>query len=136
MLTSGSFTKTDSVRQIVSMPGLMLDVKDRPIETPILKSYGEGLNTADYFNAQYGVRKGTVNRQISTQDSGALNKALLNVTRRLLVTIPDCNTNEGIEIDIDSKDVMDRALVNTIPGIGKRNDIVTGEIVTKAKLKD
>lgn len=48
MLNSGSFSKPDSVRQILSMPGVMQDVKGRPIETPILKSYGEGLSTADY----------------------------------------------------------------------------------------
>jgi DNA-directed RNA polymerase beta' subunit len=48
MLDSGSFSKPDSARQILSMPGIMQDVKGNPIKTPILKSYGEGLGTADY----------------------------------------------------------------------------------------
>jgi DNA-directed RNA polymerase beta' subunit len=48
MLESGSFGKKDSARQILSMPGVMQDVKGRPIKTPILKSYGEGLGTSDY----------------------------------------------------------------------------------------
>jgi len=48
MLESGSFSKKDSVRQILSMPGVMQDVKGRPISTPVLRSYGEGLGTGDY----------------------------------------------------------------------------------------
>tara|TARA_Y100000310_G_C20587654_1_gene766292 strand:- start:368 stop:781 length:414 start_codon:yes stop_codon:yes gene_type:complete len=48
MLNSGSFGKKDSVRQILSMPGVMQDVKGNPIQTPILRSYGEGLGTGDY----------------------------------------------------------------------------------------
>ena len=48
MLESGSFGKKDSARQILSMPGVMQDVKGNPIKTPILKSYGEGLGTSDY----------------------------------------------------------------------------------------
>jgi DNA-directed RNA polymerase beta' subunit len=48
MLDSGSFGKPDSVRQILSMPGVMQDVKGQPIDTPILTSYGEGLKTGDY----------------------------------------------------------------------------------------
>ncbi len=48
MLQSGSFGKKDSARQILSMPGVMQDVKGNPIKAPILTSYGEGLGSADY----------------------------------------------------------------------------------------
>lgn len=48
MLDSGSFGKKDSARQILSLPGVMQDVKGNPIEVPVLTSYGEGLTTSDY----------------------------------------------------------------------------------------
>jgi DNA-directed RNA polymerase subunit beta' len=136
MLRSGSFSKPDSVRQIISMPGVLTDVHGKPIPYPVLKSYGEGLDTASYYSTLYAVRKGTVDRAVNTQDSGALNKALLNVTRRLLITVEDCDTKKGIYIQTDSPDVLDRYLAKTITGIGKRNDIVDSTLVGKAKKRN
>tara|TARA_Y100000592_G_scaffold27891_1_gene44402 strand:+ start:18054 stop:24128 length:6075 start_codon:yes stop_codon:yes gene_type:complete len=135
MLAAGSFTKPDSVRQVLSMPGVVADVKGNPIEHPILKSYGEGLDTASYFNSMYGVRKGQVDRSVNTQESGALNKALLNVNRRLVVSEEDCNTLKGLEIEVNNKNVMDRTLLKTVSGVGKRNDIVNSDVLLKAKKK-
>lgn len=135
MLSSGSFKKKDSVRQILMMPGIMQDVKGEPIDIPILKSYGEGLDTPSYWNTLYGVRKGVVDRSVNTAESGGLNKALLYVNRRLLITMEDCNTTKGLEYNIDDKNVMDRALVETIPGVGKRNDIVNEKIINNARKK-
>jgi len=133
MLNSGSFTKKDSIRQVMSMPGVLVDVNGDPIPIPLVKSYGEGLDAASYWISMYGARKGTVDRAVNTQQSGALNKSLLSVARKLLVTIEDCNTDEGLEIELDSKDVMDRCLLETIKGVGKRNDIIGRDEVLKAK---
>jgi len=135
MLRSGSFTKPDSVRQILSFPGVVSDVKGQPIEHPILKSYGEGLDTASYFNSMYGVRKGQVDRSVNTQESGALNKALLNVTRRLLVTEEDCGTLKGLIFGVTNKNIYDRFLLKTVAGVGRRNEIVGGELIIRAKKK-
>lgn len=135
MLTSGSFTKPDSVRQVLSMPGLVTGLGGKIIEYPITKSYGEGLDTTSYWNTLYGVRTGTVDRAVNTQESGALNKALLNVTRRLLVVQEDCGTKKGLEYELNDKNVMDRTLVNTIAGIGKRNDVVDDRVVNNARSK-
>lgn len=136
MLDSGSFTKADSIRQIYSMPGVLTDISGKPLDRPVLKSYGEGIDTASYFNALYAVRKGTVDRAVNTQDSGALNKSLLSVGRRLLVTQEDCQTLEGLEISVDDKNVMDRCSAVTIPGVVKRNEIVTGTVVSLARQKN
>jgi DNA-directed RNA polymerase subunit beta' len=135
MLESGSFSKTDSIRQILSMPGVMQDINGNNLEMPILKSYGEGLDTASYWNSLYSVRKGTVDRAVNTQESGALNKALLNVNRRLLIVEVDCNTNEGLEFEINDKNVMDRTLLFTVPGIGRRGAIVDNALIQRAREK-
>ena len=133
MLESGSFGKKDSARQILSMPGIMQDVKGNPIKTPILKSYGEGLGTSDYWNSLYGVRKGQVDRAVNTMDSGALNKALLSVTRRTVIVEDDCDTKKFITEEVDSKDALDRFLAATIPGVGPRNSLVDSSILLKLK---
>ena len=135
MLDSGSFSKSDSARQILSMPGVMQDVKGNPIKTPILKSYGEGLGTADYWNSLYGVRKGQVDRAVNTMDSGALNKALLSVTRRTIIVENDCDTRKFITEETDSKDSLDRYLSVNISGVGKRNDLVDSGLLLKLKAK-
>jgi DNA-directed RNA polymerase subunit beta' len=135
MIESGSVGggKKGNVRQILSMPGVVQDLDGNPIPVPILKSYGEGIDTASYWNHIYGVRRGTVDRAVNTADSGALNKALLGVTRRLLVTTKDCKTHEGIELSVDSKDVMDRHLSESIKGVAKKNELVDSRILLKMK---
>lgn len=136
MLDSGSFKRTDSIRQILSMPGLVTNIKGEPIPIPITKSYGEGLDSTSYWNTLYGVRKGTVDRSVNTQDSGALNKALLSVTRRLLVIMADCGTKRGLEFGTDDKNVMDRFALETVSGIVKRDNIIDGDVILKAKAKN
>jgi DNA-directed RNA polymerase subunit beta' len=66
-------------------------------------------------------------------DSGALNKALLSVTRRTLIIEDDCNTKKFIVEDTNSKDALDRFLAVNMPGIAKRNDLVNSSILLKLK---
>jgi hypothetical protein len=43
-----SGSKAPNVTQILSMPGLIADIKGNPVEQPVLKSFGEGLNSSSY----------------------------------------------------------------------------------------
>lgn len=69
-------------------------------------------------------------------DSGALNKALLSVTRRTLITQQDCGTKKGLDIEIDSKDILDRNLASTIVGVGTKNTLVDTKVISVAKSKN
>ena len=134
MVRSGSSSRAGAaITQILSMPGVVMDVHGQPIPFPIRKSWSEGLDSFDYWNAAYGARKGVVDRSVNTQESGALNKELLFNTKNLVVTEEDCGTPEGILLAIDSKEVMDRYLSQDIPGVGKRNSLVSTEVVAHAK---
>lgn len=135
MLQAGSTSKKGQVTQILSMPGVMMDVHGEPIPHPVKRSWSEGLDTFDYWNQSYGARKGVVDRSVNTQDSGALNKELLFTTKSLLVVEEDCNTPDGIILPVDSKEIMDRFLAQDVPGVGKRNDLVNGSLILKAKEK-
>jgi len=133
MLQSGSTSRKGQVTQIISMPGIMEDVHGVPIPHPVKKSWSEGLDSFDYWNASYGARKGVVDRSVNTQESGALNKELLFNTKNLLVIEEDCNTPDGIMLDVDSKEIMDRYLSSNVVRVGKRNDLINHEVALKAK---
>ncbi|MCX7727821.1 MAG: hypothetical protein N2053_13365, partial [Chitinispirillaceae bacterium] len=135
MYESGTLSgsKAFSITQITSMPGVLTDIKGEPLKFPFTKSYGEGFDLPSYWNTLYAVRKGTVDRAVNTRESGALNKALLNVNRKLLITIEDCNTKDYLIADINDKDLTTRVLAVTYPNIAKRNDVITPEILMKLK---
>jgi DNA-directed RNA polymerase subunit beta' len=133
MYESGSFSKKDSIRQVLSMPGVLQDVSGKALPIPVLKSYGEGIDTPSYFNSMYAVRKGTIDRAVNTQDSGALNKTLLSVNRNLLITEEDCKTLRDIEMTVDSKDAMDRVLGQSVSGVARRNDLINSNMILKLK---
>jgi len=133
MLNSGSISKAGNVRQMMSMPGVLTDVRGNPLPIPVLKSYAEGLDTGDYFNTHYAARKGTVDRAVNTQDSGALNKALLTVSRRLLITMTDCATTKGVEVEVNSKDILDRRSLETVKGVIKKNQLIDSDTILNLK---
>ena len=135
MLRSGSTSKKEAVTQILSMPGIIEDVHGEPIPHPIKRGWAEGLDAFDYWNQAYGARKGVVDRSVNTSESGALNKELLFNTKGLLVVEEDCHTPEGIELPVDSKEVMDRYLATNIPGVASRNDLVDQGVISKAQHK-
>ena len=135
MLHAGSLKKKSQVGQLLSMPGIFADVHNNPIPIPVTKSYGEGLDSFDYWSSMYGARKGAVDKAVNTAETGALNKALLSVNKSLLITEEDCDTSKGLEMPLIDKDVIDRCLARTYPGIGEKNDIVDGEILDKARAK-
>ena len=136
MLRSGSTGKKGQITQILSMPGIFRDVHGEPIPYPVKRGWAEGLDTFDYWNSGYGARKGVIDRSVNTQESGALNKELLFNTKGLLVTEADCDTPDGLEFDLSSKEVLDRYLAKAIPGVGSRNDLVDAELLAKAKRKN
>ncbi len=131
-----SKTKAGNVRQVLTAPGVVADTKGKPVPYPVMRSYSEGLGTFDYFNTLPGVRKGVVDSSVNTQESGALTNSLLAVTRRLLVTEEDCNTKEGLELEVKENEVQDRVLLQTVPGVGRRGDIVDSGVINRAKAKD
>jgi len=136
MLESGAESKHDSVRQILTAPGIKIDVHGKAIPTPITKSLAEGLDLGSYWMSLYGARKGMVDRAINTEQSGAINKSLLGVTKNLLIVEADCGTDDGVEIELsDQRNLQDRFLPRDIPGVGKRNDEIDNTIINKARSK-
>ena len=132
-----SGSKAPNVTQILSMPGLVADIKGTAMENPVLRSFGEGLDAADYWKTMYGVRKGVVDVAVSTSGPGALSKALLGNVWDTLIIEEDCKTTTSIDFDVEGneKDIIDRCLAEDIPGVGSRNTIIDMHVYNSLKSK-
>jgi DNA-directed RNA polymerase subunit beta' len=133
MVNAGAKGKMDNLKQMLSSPVVVKDYRDRLVLIPIKKSYAEGLDTASYFVAQQGARKGMIDRQLQVEKPGAFNKELMVSSVTMVVSMKDCETRQGIDINVDSQDFLDRYLAENIVGIATRNTLTTNLIQSKLK---
>jgi DNA-directed RNA polymerase subunit beta' len=124
------------MQQMILAPMLMANAKGRVIPAPVTRSYAEGLDTAGYWTASSGARKGLINRVESVQKPGILSKQLINATIQYSVTENDCGTVKGVALDIDEPDVIGRVLPKDITVAGstfKAGTVLTTGVVDKLK---
>ena len=101
----------NQVQQILLAPMLLEDARGRVQNVPVTRSYAEGLDTAGYWTASHGVRKGLVDKVLSVQKPGVFSKQLANTAVSYTITADDCGTDKGIALPITDNDVVDRYLV-------------------------
>jgi DNA-directed RNA polymerase subunit beta' len=137
MQRSGARGNEHNVRQILGGPGILADNKNEIVPVPVTKSYGEGIDTADYWTTMYGARKGMIDRAKSTAEPGAFNKELINNTLDHLVTEKDCGTHQGKTMPIYDKDAKNRYLAESVRSGGKivahRNDLLNYKLLKELK---
>ena len=122
-----------NLRQILGAPVMLMDNQNRIVPVPVKKSYAEGLDTADYWIAMYGARKGMVDRARSTAEPGAFTKVLINNTLDHLVTMKDCRTTNGLVKPVTDAYIHNRYLAQDVKNssnkvIAKRNDLITQKL--------
>jgi DNA-directed RNA polymerase subunit beta' len=135
MANSGAKGNIAQIRQILAAPVLVRDVHNNLVPVPIKRGYAEGLDLADYWASMSGARKGMIDRSLQTQEPGALAKELMNTTVGEIISELDCGTTKGIDLSVDSEDVLDRYLATFTKGVGARNTLTTYIIVSNAKKK-
>lgn len=113
------------------------DHKDRPIPIPIMHSYSEGLEPAEYYSGTFGARKGVMDAKFATQDAGALSKQFNQVAHRLIVTKHDHDdlehhAQQGMPVDLDDPD-NEGALLAFPAGGYKRNTVLRPKILSHLK---
>ena len=96
MADSGARGSAAQIRQLAGMRGLMAKPDGSIIETPITANFREGLNVLQYFISTHGARKGLADTALKTANSGYLTRRLVDVSQDLVVTEPDCGTDEGL----------------------------------------
>jgi DNA-directed RNA polymerase subunit beta' len=136
MVISGSRGDPDQLKQIVSTPALVMDAKSRIVPHLIPKSYSEGLDLASYWTGLHGARKGLIQKVQGVKDPGYLSKQILNSTMNVLVTENDCGTKQGIWLNLDDPDILDRRLAMGAKLGPKRigsNVLVTPNLIAMAR---
>lgn len=126
-IESGTRGKPAQLRQMLlgglSVPG----ARGRPIPHIALEGFAEGLSPMSYWAMAHGGRKGFVDLQFATSDSGYLSKQLANVGHRVVVTMEDCGaSSEGLPIDGDDKDNIGAVLAADAGGL-KKGTVITEE---------
>ena len=94
MADSGARGSAAQIRQLAGMRGLMAKPDGSIIETPITANFREGLNVLQYFISTHGARKGLADTALKTANSGYLTRRLVDVAQDLVVTEPDCGTEQ------------------------------------------
>ena len=87
------------IRQLAGMRGLMANPSGDIIERPITASFREGLSVLEYFISSHGARKGLADTALKTADAGYLTRKLVDVSQDVIISVEDCNTVNGIEVE-------------------------------------
>ena len=130
MRDSGARSKSEPIRQISGIRGLMTKPSGEIIEQPIESSFREGLSVLEYFISTHGARKGLADTAIKTASSGYLTRKLVDVAQDVMTTIKDCGTLNGIT-KVAGED-EDDTFSDRITGRTAVEDIIdpdTGEIL-------
>ncbi|WP_017429468.1 DNA-directed RNA polymerase subunit beta' [Vreelandella jeotgali] len=98
MADSGARGSAAQIRQLAGMRGLMAKPDGSIIETPIIANFREGLNVLQYFISTHGARKGLADTALKTANSGYLTRRLVDVAQDLVITEPDCDTENGLTL--------------------------------------
>lgn len=118
-----------NVRQLILAPGGVTDLKGRIVPIPLMRSYADGLTLPQYWATMPGARKGIADRAVSTQDTGAFNKELVNTTIGVRVTDKDCGTRQGIMLPADHPDLPGRWIASG-PHAGQ---LITAELAAQLR---
>ena len=98
----------NNIKQILYAPGMLLDHNGELLARPIMTGYGQGLGFADYWTTTYSARKGTLDKQLSTSEPGALNKEIVNSAINLVISEEDCGTKHGLSMSANDPHVVGR----------------------------
>ncbi len=124
------------IRQLAGMRGLMSNPSGDIIERPITASFREGLSVLEYFISSHGARKGLADTALKTADAGYLTRKLVDVSQDVIISIEDCNTVNGIEVEaiVEGDEVKvtlgDRVLGRT--ALYEVRDRKTGDVIVRA----
>jgi DNA-directed RNA polymerase subunit beta' len=102
MSQSGARGKLSQVRQVMGMKGLVSEpTAGVVIETPITKSFYDGLSVLEYFMSTHGARKGLVDKGMKTAEAGYLTRRLVDAMNGVMIVEKDCGSIVGVEVGLD-----------------------------------
>lgn len=136
MVASGGRGDMAQVSQIVSAPILSEDVRGRVHTYPVKTGFGHGMTPADYWVANYGSRRGSIETKLSTAEPGALTKSMVQTAiENRIVPGETPETERGLDFSVDDREAAGRFVMKEIPGVAKRGDLFDAKLREKARGK-
>ena len=136
MADSGARGSKDQIRQLAGMRGLMAKPSGEIIETPIQANFREGLSVLEYFISTHGARKGLADTALKTANSGYLTRRLVDVAQDSTITMEDCGTIDGIEMEhlMEGGEIIQHVGDRILGRVALMDvvDPVTGEVLVPA----
>lgn len=134
MALSGARGNPAQLMKIVATPIATVHPKHGVLPQMIDRSYSEGLTPAQYWMAGPEIRANEVAARISVSEPGEMAKVLVANTVSQIITMPDCNTKNGVKMSVDDGHILDRY---SQEGHGlSRNTLVTPRAVQDLKARN
>ncbi|MDP2641129.1 MAG: DNA-directed RNA polymerase subunit beta', partial [Candidatus Yanofskybacteria bacterium] len=140
IIDSGSRGSWSQPVQMAGMKGLVINPAGRIIELPVKSSFKEGFDVLEYFISTHGARKGTADTALRTSTAGYLTRRLIDVAHEILIMEENCKDEKGIPVSKKDAEelgqnlalkITGRYLAQDLEGIGKKNDLIDGEMTKK-----
>ena len=129
LLTSKARSSISQLVQMSGMKGLIVDVRSRTIDFPIIPSYKEGLSPLEYFITTHGARKGLADTALNTARAGYLTRKMVDVAQDIIITADDCGDKDGREYHIPKGMGFTRGISADLDGKVVSKDIKEGDTV-------
>lgn len=101
--SGGPRASREQLKQLSAVKGLVVDPMGKIIEIPTKSNYREGLTIFEYVISTRGARKGLTDSALKTADAGYLTRRLHDVAHDMIVREEDCNTPNGLLIDVSEE---------------------------------
>ena len=103
-INSGAKGAATKIRQMLLGNIFTVDATNRVLPIPSLHGYAQGFTPMEYWAASHGARQGYVALSNATADAGYFSRQLTGIGHRQMVTVDDCKTKRGMEVDSDDPD--------------------------------
>ena len=136
-LHSGGGKGINNFSQISGSPVVVQDYKGRPVNLPILHSYGEGLKSGEYWAAAQGARYGNVQKSILTWRPGQITSDLMGSMYTTKINGEEDVDKVGIEADATNfRHVGNRYLARDAKSgkgvvVARRNEAVDHDVMNR-----
>lgn len=127
LVKSGAKGGDMQLANILVSPVMTYD-PDKPLQTVELTpgSYAEGLNMRDFWLQNIKVKKDAIATALNVAVPGSIGKLMVYNTLKEVISMKDCGTQAGVELDWNSPDITGRVIQESVPGF-KRGDIITSD---------
>lgn len=129
-VASGARGKPAQLKMMLTTPGLYTDANDNVIPLFVRRSFGQGLRPHEYLAGTYGARKSVLATKRATAKGGFLAKQMVQASSPMMVTEDDCESSNGVDLDIHDRSLKNRVLSREV------NGLPAGTVLDRASITD